>query len=346
MRRRKQSELLLLFSPFLGGIQFGLQRLHWWIGLLFFVYLGSGATTVQPDEVALVLRFGELRNRGTAQAVHQPGFLFALPKPFDEVRRLKVKKVYQQQIKGLHFTAMQGPGQPVTFLSSVSIDPEKVGYALTGDGNVIHLSFVANYQITDPIAYAFQVVDSTEMISYAVQSSAIRKVGSSAVDKILSDGRQDLIDSIEAHSQRRLDELNAGVTLLSLEVVDLAPPYQVKSEFNAVQSADIEAQTAIQEAEEYRVAQRPLAESESNRKLQQARSVALQQIAEAEAEANSFERLMVEYKKNPEVVHSRLYREGIENALKDVGGIQFVPAPQGSRYQEGFRITISAKEGK
>ena len=144
MRRRSQSELALLFAPLLALLRFGMTRLHWWLSILGLLYMGSGMTTVQPDEVALVLRFGELRNKGTAQAVHQPGFLFALPKPIDEVRRIKIKKVFQQKIKGLHFTAMQREGQPLTFLSSSSIDPERVGYALTGDGNVVHLSFLAN----------------------------------------------------------------------------------------------------------------------------------------------------------------------------------------------------------
>ena len=293
-----------------------------------------------------MLRFGALQNKGTAQSVNPPGLLWALPKPMDEVLRIKIKKVYQQEIKGLHFTAQQTEGQPLTFLSSSSLDPERVGYALTGDGNVIHLSFIANYQITDPVAYGLYLADSSRQIQLAVQSVAVQQIGGLSVDSILSDGRQKLVESIAEQSQQRLDEWQVGVTLASLEVVDLVPPYQVKSDFNSVQSAYIEAQTLVQKSEEYNVAQIPLAESEQTKALQEAKSYAAQILAEARAGASAFERLLEEYRKNPSVVEERLYREGIERTLKDVGRVQFLPPPQQNRYQDGFRVTVPNQVGK
>jgi modulator of FtsH protease HflK len=346
MRRRSQSELVLLFAPWIKIFQVILVRLHWWLGLVGIVYLGSGVTTVQPDEVAIVLRFGKVNSEGTAQAIHQPGLLLAYPKPIDEVVRIKIKKVYQQEIKGLHFTARQNEGQPLTFLSSTSIDPEKVGYALTGDGNVVHLSFVANYQISDPIAFAIQTYDPKKMLQNAIQSAAIQNVASLSVDSILSDGRQELIEDISVQSQQHLDSLGVGITLVSLEVVDLVPPYQVKSDFNAVQSAYIEAQTSIQRAEEYKVSQIPLAESERNKKLQEAKSYAATLLAAAHSDSALFLAILKEYKQNPRVVRERLYKESIERTLKDAGKLQFVPDPVGSRYVEGFRITVDPKGKK
>ena len=346
MRRRAPSELGILLAPLISLLKQLMLKLHWWLGLLLALYMGSGVTTVQPDEVALILRFGSLQNKGTAQAIHPPGLLWALPKPMDEVLRIKIKKVYQQEIKGLHFTAKQTEGQPLTFLSSSSLDPEKVGYALTGDGNVVHLSFIANYQITDPIAYGLYTAAPEQQIQQAVQSVAVQQIGALSVDSILSDGRQRLVESIAEQSQQRLDEWRVGVTLASLEVVDLVPPYQVKSDFNSVQSAYIEAQTMIQKSEEYKVAQLPLAESGRTKSLQQAKSYAAQILAEAQSGASAFERLLVEYQNSPEVVEERLYREGIERTLRDVGRVQFLPPPQQNRYQNGFRVTLPNQGGK
>ena len=117
------------------------------------------------------------------------------------------------------------------------------------------------YQISDPIAVELGIDNPSKLIEFAIQSASIREIGAMSVDSILSDGRQDLIRAISSRAQTRLDALGAGISLVSLEVVDLVPPYQVKSDFNAVQTADIEAETAIQQAREYRVAQIPLAES-------------------------------------------------------------------------------------
>ena len=119
--------------------------------LLFVLYLGSGITIVQPDEVAVVYRFGQLRNAGTAQAVAQPGMLLALPKPLERVERIPVQKVFEQKVEGLHFRAV---GQ-MTVLSSSTLNPEKVGYALTGDGNE-NVSFHEPSN-DDPVLYATQL---------------------------------------------------------------------------------------------------------------------------------------------------------------------------------------------
>ena len=55
--------------------------------------------------------------------------------------------------------------------------------------------------------------------------------------------------------------MHLGVKIVSLEAKDLVPPYQVKDDFTAVQSADIEKQTTIQKAKEYQTAELPKAET-------------------------------------------------------------------------------------
>ena len=101
-RQREESELLL-FKPVRVGLTWIVRHLAWWLLFLFVLYLGSGITIVQPDEVAVVYRFGQLRNAGTAQAVAQPGMLLALPKPFERVERIPVQKVFEQKVEDFTF---------------------------------------------------------------------------------------------------------------------------------------------------------------------------------------------------------------------------------------------------
>jgi membrane protease subunit HflK len=329
-----------LLAPVRTGLLWTIRNLSWWLVLLFGLYLASGMTIVQPDEVAVVYRFGNLRNAGTAQAVAQPGMLLALPKPFERVERIPVQKVFEQKVEGLHFRAV---GQ-MTFLSSSTLDPEKVGYALTGDGNVVHVSFSVNYQIDDPVLYATQIDDVKPMLDNIVRSVALQEIARRSVDSILSDGREDMVQSISAGTGAEIARLRLGVRIVSLEMVDLVPPYQIKDEFSAVQTSSIEAQTAIQEAEEYRSAQLPKAQTTYNREVSKASSSATQIIATAKAEASVFEQLALEAKSHPEVVYRRLLQERLEVIGKSAGDIRFIPPPLGASYPEGYRILLEREQ--
>lgn len=346
LKTKGRSDLSLLFLPLEWTLQLIFRFLHWWLALLFLLYLGSGIRVIQPDEVALVYRFGALQGKGTAQAVKQSGLLFALPKPIDRVQRIATQKIIEQELRGLHFTSGQKEGQPLTFLSSSGINPEKVGYVLTGDGNVVHISLLLNYQIIDPVAFATEFESLENILPNIIQAATIREIGALEVDRVLSDGRQDLLKAITKRSQSELDRLGIGVKIISLEAKDLVPPYQVKDDFTAVQSADIEKQTTIQKAKEYQTAQIPKAETKRNKDLQQAKGYAHTLHSKATAEANVFEQLFLEAQQNPEVVWTRLHREGLEKGLENVGKLRFVPAPPAEYYQKGFRVNIEPLEKK
>ena len=311
----------------------------WWI-LLSVGYVLSGVHTIQPDESAVVLRFGKIVGEGTPQAVRPPGLLWALPAPFDEVLRVQTQKVHELTVRGLHLTAYQNEGRPLTFLNGSTLDSEKVGYALTGDGNVVHALFVARYQISDPVQARLNQSDVETVLERAVLRAAVREIGARSVDAVLTDGRQELIESIEQLTQSMLTDLNAGVTVRGIELTALNPPHQVRSEFSAVQSADIAAKTKLQEAKEYRATQLPRAESERNTALQKARAETELLLSEARAASSSFNQIMEANRRDPVVFRERLYREGIERVLSDAGQIKFVPPPQQSRYVDGFRISL------
>ena len=335
-RHRSGSDWGLLFAPVRMVLVWVLKRLSWWLVGLLALYTVSGITIVQPDEVAVVYRWGAIRNAGTAQAIAKPGMLLALPKPFERVHRIPVQKVFEQKIDGLHFRAV---GQ-MTFLSSSTLDPEKVGYALTGDGNVVHVSFSVNYQIEDPIVYTVEIENVAPMLDHIVRSTALQQIAERPVDSILSDGRESMVQAISRLTSTELDRLNLGIRIVSLEMVDLVPPYQIKDEFSAVQTSAIEAETAIQGAEEYRAEQLPKAQTSYNRAVSKAQGEATQSLATARAESSVFEQLALEVKSHPEVVYRRLLQERLESIGKNAGNIRFVPPPLGTRYPEGYRILL------
>jgi len=335
MRRGLATELRRLVSPLAWVTDRAFRWLPAWLALLTGAWLVSGVTVVEANEVALVLRFGALTGEGTAQAVHPPGLLFAPPKPIGEVVRVPVRTVFELELRHLHHEKGEGPYRRGVW----SADPRRVGYALTGDRNVVHVAMVARYQISDPVAYAFAVEDPASVLSSVVVDEMARATGERPVDAVLTDGRSDLVDAVVASSQQRLDELGAGLALVSLELIDLAPPPQVKNEFAEVQSASIEAETAVQEAREYRAEALPRAASSSADVVSTARADAATRLSAARGEAQAFRVLAEEYAQHPVVVRERLYRERLEGPLKEAGTVRFLPPPVHGDYR-GFRVSI------
>jgi membrane protease subunit HflK len=294
-------------------------------------------TVVEADEVALVLRFGALQGKGTAQAVQGPGLLIAPPRPLGEVVRVPVKKVFEVELRALHYDRRDG-----TFVVSNApgVDPRKVGYALTGDRNLVHAALVARYQIADPVAWSFAWEDPESALGRVVVDEASRAVGARAVDTVLTDGRAELVEAVLAAVQARVDALEVGLSLVSLELIDLAPPPQVKDEFAEVQSAAIDAETLLQQAGEYREQVLPLSRSTRVAKIREAEAASAELLAAARGEAAAFRSLTTEYQTSPGVVRERLYREGLEGALQRAGRVRFVPPPPPGQRYEDFRVSV------
>ena len=160
------------------------------------------------------------------------------------------------------------------------------------------------------------------------------------VDEMLTKGRSELVSTVKSRVQTRLDKVGAGIELVSIELTELGPPRQINGDFTAVQSAEIEAQTKQRQAEEYRASQLPLAKASASNKIQEAKANSRRRLALAESDAAQFIALAAQAKENPQALRIRLYREGIEKALADVGELQFVPPPIGTSYNDRFRLSL------
>jgi len=336
-RRQDEKPSLVPFSMNVAMKLLGLGVL----GLLIY-YATSGITVVKSDEVAMILRFGHLVGDTPAQSIHQPGLLFALPKPFDEVVRVKVKKIYEIEIHDLRHSMQPTGGSPgmnfATFTTD-SIDPEYEGYCLTGDNNIVQPFITAKYQINDPVAYSFGNRTPASMLRSAVMAAMTRSVGEVSVDSVLSEGKKQLSTTVFHRVQRRLDAAGSGMVLISLEFNEIVPPRHVMQDFKAVQNAFIDKETKVKEAMSYKEQEIPRAEADREAMLREADAYAAELLSSARGDADSFRNLVGEYKKNPDVVRERLYREHIEGTLGWSGGAVLIPAPEGRRYED-LRLMI------
>jgi len=336
------SELRRFGGPVLRSFELGLAYLRWGVLALVAAYLLSGLVVVRSDEVAVVLRFGALAGGTPATALRHAGLHYTLPRPIDEVVRVKVRKVYELEIYDLHF---RRPGDPGSNRSRrKTIDPVQEGYALTGDHNVVQVDMVARYQVEDPVAFALLQAAPEDLLRDAVMAATVRTMGEVEVDTVLSEGRSQFVIQVVQRTQDRLDRTSSGVSLVSLEVTELAPPRQVQAEFEQVQNAFIDMETQVKEARKLREEEVPLAQAARDQALREAEGYAAELMGQARGDAGMWRDLFAEYRKNPQVVRQRVYLEAIETSLPNAGRLRWVPPPpNGQRYSpEGFRLSIPA----
>jgi modulator of FtsH protease HflK len=309
--------------------------MHWWIVTMAVLYAFSGITIIKPDEVAVIQRWGRLVGGSPASQEHGPGLLFAFPRPIDRVVRVQVKHVSEVLVAAL--SGYETDDEDVA--PSSTLDPVSEGYAVTGDHNILQVVMVARYRIRSPGEWAFYGPKSEDVLRTEVTAAMMRSIGEMPVDRILSDGRKELIATATNRAQAGLDVSHSGLELTSLELTFLAPPNALSKDFDDVQSAYIGAETKKKDAQGYAEALIPQAQAKVDTAVQAARGDADAALALARGDADAFLALENEYKTNKVVVRERLYRDAVERALGSAQKIRWVPPPIGGSYH-GFRIEL------
>ena len=76
---------------------------------------------------------------------------------------------------------------------------------LTQDENIVDVRMAVQYQISDPRAYLFNVLDPEGVLVHVVESAARETIGKSTMDFVLTEGRSNVVADIKTLSQRILD---------------------------------------------------------------------------------------------------------------------------------------------
>ena len=335
---RMPSELARMGRPLVAALRFLLGRYHWIIVVLAILYGLSGVTFVAPGEVALLLRNGALVGETEAQRVHRPGLLVALPPPIDEVVRVNVMQVRTLRIFELTYTS--GGGGTRSFVRGDTIDPEREGYCLTADRNILQTLVVVRYRVADPIAWALGQVEPQAVLRDAVTSALGQATGERTIDDLLiGEGRGEMTRAVLESAAAEAQARGLGVELLAVELEELHPPRQVNSAFSDVIDAAIQAFTALQEAKQYAQTELPGARAEAERIRANASGEAATRVALARGEADAFRALLEELEEDGGLGRERLYRETLERVLPRVMLRVLPPPPDGGGYRD-LRIEV------
>ena len=257
--------------------------------------------TVDDKQQAVVTTFGKV------QDIVEPGLHFKLPFGIQQVHKVDVN--VSQKIELGYVTQPNG--------TEVSNPSEST--MITGDYNIVNVDFFVEYKISDPVQYLFSSNDPELILKNLIQSQVRNVVGSSSVDAVLTDGKENIQMQVKELVTEILSEYDIGLTLVDVRIQDSEPPTQAVIEaFKAVETAKQTAEAVVNDAKAYQNAQLPQAEAEADKLLQNAEYLKQKRINEAIETVAMFEAMYAEYAQNPEITRSRMYYEAISQILPGI----------------------------
>jgi len=182
---------------------------------------------------------------------------------------------------------------------------------LTQDENVVEVAMNVQYRVVDPVQFSLRVEDPEQSLSHAAESALRHEVGSTDMDPILTSGRTLLAGNVRDRLQNYMNTYQTGIEVDKVNIKEAAAPQQVKAAFDDVQSAKLDKERYVNEAEAYANTIVPEARGKAQRMIEEANAYKDQVIAKAEGEAERFTKLHKEYRKAPKVTRERLYLDSI-----------------------------------
>jgi membrane protease subunit HflK len=349
--------------------------------ILVILFLLSGIRTVGPGERAIVLRFGKISGVGEARLLG-PGLKLLLPYPIHEIVRVPIEKKVNLAINS--FWYYQKPGDEMgdaanqKSYAGPTLNPITDGYCLVrgekqegtaavsegSDYNILHCKWVLTYQITDAERFykhcyvqddhlsagqnysdiieqninpmlesVFSDAVVATMVNYTIEEAMFEKVAS-------------VTERVKERLQNKLNALDSGIKVVSIQIRDITWPRQVGDAFQASLTATQNKQKAISEAKlnaekilnetggpiagellaslhdsSYdKQKQEQLWEQVAGRAQEQiadSRGYRTKVVEDARASAEYLQRILPEYRKYPKLVIQRVYQDAIEQVLRD-----------------------------
>ena len=298
--RRGQDRLRAILPGNLGGRGLALLVLA-----VIALWGFSGFFRVEPDELGVVLRFGQF-NREV-----QPGLNYHLPYPIETALTPQALRVNKLNI-GFRESDDMRRG---TTLRDV---PEE-SLMLTGDENIVDVDFSVLWKVKPNAVgdYLFNIQNPEGTVKAVAESAMREVVGRSNIGPILTGARQTIETAVQVLMQKTLDDYSAGIVIQQVQLQKVDPPTQVIDAFRDVQAARSDLERAQNEAQTYANKIVPEARGRAAKITQDAEAYKSQTVADAKGQTSRFLQVYEQYKKAPDVTRRRMYLETMEHIFSN-----------------------------
>ena len=239
------------------------------VGGVALIWLATSTThMIGPKERGVVSTFGKYSR------TIEPGVSVTLPWPFQAVAVTDVTSIRRDTIP----------------------DNETEKLMLTSDKNLVNLSYLVRWKISDLKLYSYRLDNPELTVREAAEAAMRATVAEVPLKEVIGGTGRGLIEqNVRKRMQAILDMYRAGVSVQGVELKKTDPPEKVVGAFQKVNVAQ-------QQAEQYQA---------------EARAWAGQVVAIAQGEAAAFDKVYAQYKLAPEVTRRRMYYETMERVLRN-----------------------------
>lgn len=277
-----------------GGGPGGGRGISWRVvaGVLAAGWVLSGVFVVNETQQAVITRLGQY-NRTMAAGIH-----WHLPTP------IEARQIVDVTSQRLDEIGCRTEGRSCQDIAEESL-------MITGDRNIVQVHFRIYYRVTDVVKFVFNLRNPA---SVGGEPGAVRQVAESVMREVI--GRRQLEPIITGErgaveqdvaqlTQQVLDEYQAGVQVIRVDLLNSSAPPDVIEAFNDVVQAGQDAEKATNEANR-----------ESSQIVNAAQAYKEQVVREATGEAQRFNSVYDEYRQAPQVTRDRLYIETMERVYR------------------------------
>lgn len=275
------------------------------VAFLALVVIWSSFYTVPAESEAVVLRFGRFLK------ITEPGLSFKIPLGIDEYTLVQTRRQLKLEF-GFYTPGYTNFDQP----SRNEIEEKSM---VTGDLNAALVEWVVQYRISDPKEYLFDVRNPNQTLRDLSEAAMREVIGDRTVDEVITIGRQDIEVAALARMQELATRYKLGVRVDQVQLKNVNPPREVQASFNEVNKAQQDRENAINIANgDYNEAV-PRARGQADQTVRGAEGYRFKRVNEAEGDVASFNAMLGQYIKAPEITRTRLYLETMGDVLPGMG---------------------------
>src|SRR5438067_11117688 len=190
---------------------------------------------------------------------------------------------------------------------------------VTGDLNAALVEWVVQYRIDDPKQYLFDVRNPAQTLRDLSEAAMREVIGDRTVDEVITIGRQDIEISALTRMQELAKRYKLGVRVDQVQLKNVNPPREVQASFNEVNRAQQDRENAINIANgDYNEAV-PKAKGQADQTIRGAEGYRFKRVNEAEGDIASFNAMLGQYIKAPEINRKRLYLKTFHDGMCALG---------------------------
>ena len=269
-------------------------------GLVLVVWLASGFYIVDEKQRGVVFTFGKHSD------LTSPGLRWRMPYPFQTHEIVNLSQVRTVE---------------VGYRNTVKTKVLKESLMLTDDENIIDIQFAVQYTLKDPLDYLFNNKKPDETVLQAAETAVREVVGSSKMDFVLYEGREQVATQAQKLIQEILDRYKTGIVISRVTMQNAQPPEQVQAAFDDAVKAKQDLERQKSEGQAYFNDVVPKARGAASRLTEEAQGYRQRVLANAEGEASRFKQVLSEYNKAPQVMRDRMYLETMQQIMSSTSKI-------------------------